>query len=534
MRTESVSSQPVSQVSENNDAPKVIEPPKTEIAPRVESDAGRASKLGELQNQASQSKFNHAKLAAVALQTGFDKEATVTKVGDKTVIDAGAGNDNLGVTQNATTGEVTINVNGASKTFSAAESANLVIKAGDGNDTINVAKGVTVRLELEGNDGDDNVEVEKESTTGHTIDGGAGNDTLKAGGGDDTIKGGAGNDKIEARAGKDTVEGGDGDDYINGSTGDDTLAGNAGNDVIYGGDGNDQVKGGAGNDYLEGSKGNDTIEGEDGKDILSGGIGDDTLKGGGGGDVIYTGAGKDNVSGEAGSNKIYAQKDDTVEKNSKDVRNTVVTVQLKGNPGGTGVVVSGSDEFKERVEADLEMLRSSPTGRKMLTSFDQAQKKSSVGVTITETNDYNGYADWENRTDTTKPQPFLTADGKKGTPNNATVSYNTSFMPIFEHSDGTSTEFAPNIILFHEMAHANDFVRGTLRDGEYTGNDAVDNGANVLERVAVGLPIDHDGKSKTKERIDSKHSAGSTENGLRKEMNLEQRRHYLITTMTRV
>lgn len=96
--------------------------------------------------------------------------------------------------------------------------------------------------------------------------------------------------------------------------------------------------------------------------------------------------------------------------------NTTVIVQLVGNPGATSVIVSGKDEFKERVEQDLEMMRSSPLGRRMLQSFDRASTtvtdksgkvtKQGVTLAIVQTSDDKGAADWANR-NTANPQPYL-------------------------------------------------------------------------------------------------------------------------------
>ncbi len=446
----------------------------------------------------------------------LSKEATVTKSGDKTIIQTGSKDDQINITQDPKTGDVTVAVNGEKQTFSGKDKDNLVIKAGDGNDVIQVDKNVTVKLTLEGEGGNDEITVAKDSTTGHDIDGGAGDDKLNGGGGADNIKGAGGADTIEAGAGDDTVDGGDGRDYTNGSTGKDTLSGAGGDDVIYGGDGEDTIDGGDGNDYLEGSKGNDAVTGGKGNDILSGGLDDDKLSGGDGDDTLYAGKGNDDVKGDKGNNKIYAEKGDTLEKSSKGVKNTVVTVDLS-KAVGSKVVVEGSDEFKERVEADLEMLRSSPTGRQMFASFDGTGKT----VTIKETTGGNG-ATFPDRGVAGKPQPWYdTANKKNGAAVDGIISYNPSRVT----SGGNDRP--PIVGLYHEMGHAWDYTHGTLRDGTYGGTDATDSGSvNIRERVATGLTIDHDGDPATPERIDPLHPKRFSENGIRDEMNLPDRPHY--------
>lgn len=457
--------------------------------------------------------------AAQGPTTTTTAEATITRTADRIIIDAGAGNDQINVTRDAASGGVTVNINGEAHTFTGTDADRLTIRAGDGNDRIAVSPDVTVRL---------------------TLEGGAGNDRIRGGGGDDTIRGGAGNDRIEAGAGNDTVSGGTGRDYINGSVGNDTLRGDSGNDVVYGGDGNDTVEGGTGADYLEGSRGNDTLRGGTGRDILSGGIGDDNLQGGSGGDVLYAGQGRDTLDGGTGANRIYSQADDTV-RATRGGRNRVINVELVGNPGGTAVTVTGSAEFVERVEADLEMLRSSPVGRRMLAAFDASGRS----VTIEEIADDNGYADWSRRT-TGGPHPFLDAAGNPGTPDDATIGYNPAFnqMPN-RRANQDWKDIDPVVVLYHEMVHSYNIVTGTFQDGNYTG-PGPDNGVRNNERQAVGLPntgvrFDHDGDDADNDGFkDSDPSrratprrrnnpTGFTENAIRDEMGRPRRPTYDVS-----
>lgn len=75
------------------------------------------------------------------------------------------------------------------------------------------------------------------------------------------------------------------------------------------------------------------------------------------------------------------------------------------------------------------------------------------------------------------------------------------------------------------MAHAYDYTHGTLANGVYDGVDKDDaknpvlDDVNNAERVAVGLPIDHDNNPKTAEQTDANHPQALTENALRKELN---------------
>lgn len=440
------------------------------------------------------------------------------------VIDAGDGDDQMQITRDQQTRDVVVNVNGEEHRFTGQDAARLKIRAGDGNDTITVAPDVRISFVIEGGAGDDN------------------------------ITGGAGNDRIEAGAGSDTVNGGDGRDYINGNDGNDRLFGATGNDVIYGGAGDDVLEGNEGNDYLEGSRGLDRLAGNDGNDILSGGLDDDTLEGGAGDDTFYAGQGRDRLYGTtaadtdpanaAGTDRFFAQEEDEVVQNQNSTR---ITVALTGTPGSRAIRIEGTPEFVERIEADLEMLRSSPNGRQMLDAFDRAYDDSRssfadvpvIGgmfndgntVTIRELPDVNnGYADWSRRT-TGGPHPFL--DGNQpGPSDDATISYNPQFQSESFHN--------PVVVLYHEMSHSYNVVTGTFQNGTYTGpgpdgpvRDANGNeiapGIRNNERQAVGLdnsgtPYDFDGDPNTPPTTANPRPL--TENGLRDELRLPPRTSY--------
>ena len=440
-------------------------------------------------------------------------EASVSRDGDRVIIDAGGGDDQIGVTQDATNGSVTVTVNGERHTFTGNDANNITIKAGDGNDVIEVGEGVTVNLRLEGD---------------------AGNDE---------ITGGAGNDIVEGGAGDDRLRGGGGRDYMNGSFGDDRVYGGDGNDVMYGGDGQDLLLGQDGNDYLEGSRGNDQVYGNSGDDIVSGGVDDDYVSGGDGNDKLYAGQGRDRLYNREGNDTIYAQTgdDEVLAGDEGGHTNVVVNVELTGTPGSRSVRVEGSPEFLERVEADIEFLRSSPTGRQMLGAFDQAYDDSrssradwvwpfNVGandgntVVIRETtggNSANAFGNdvWGNP-----------ATGARGGGADGLINYNVRDNTLYGNDPADPNDdwndAPPSVILYHEMAHDYNYVTGSLAPGEYHGVDAVDDGMNNRERQAVGLPIDHDRDPSTPEQTVVGHPHELTENGIRDELGLERRPNY--------
>ncbi|WP_145944014.1 LamG-like jellyroll fold domain-containing protein [Fuerstiella marisgermanici] len=268
------------------------------------------------------------------------------------------GTDEVEVTQDPLTGELSYTVDNGSATLtgSAAAGTNLVfsllggdnifdggdvttpltiITTGTDSNTITGGKGDDLVLAGDGND---------------MIDGGEGNDTIVSTGTDD-ITGGEGDDEIEIRGFSDKIlrETGDGIDTINftavnkavklnlgvtgtaqsatadndmvtligsfenimGSEFDDEFHGGESNNKLMGGGGVDRLFGGAGNDSLDGGMGNDTVFAGDGDDSIEGGMGndaiyagDDSTSTGGGNDTLFGGEGNDLIFGGAGNDSL--------------------------------------------------------------------------------------------------------------------------------------------------------------------------------------------------------------------------------------
>ncbi|HJT99292.1 MAG TPA: M91 family zinc metallopeptidase [Rhodanobacteraceae bacterium] len=405
---------------------------------------------------------------------------------DQLVFTTGNSDDNVQVARNSD-GSLNVSVNGESYKVEMAQDQALTLRTGGGNDTIDVASDVKVNI---------------------IADGGDGNDSITTGAGDDKVDGGAGNDTIKTGAGSDDVFGGSGVD---------TIDAGDGNDVVYGGDGDDMLAGAAGDDYVEGGAGKDRIDGGTGHDMLSGGIGDDTIEGGAGDDVVYDGQGSDTVANAGGRDTIYAQTATDKASAANGASNDVVNVDLTGTPGSKGLRIEGSPEFVQRVSADIEMLRSSPTGRQMLSEYDKAAANGNT-VTIRELqNEDNGFTQSQGGELSTRGRPSAGSD--------ATIVYNPSF-----HMDAFP---APVGVLYHEMSHAYNAVTGTFQPGTYNGPDGQDRSAGVpnAERQAVGLdntgvPYDFDGNSATAKT--TANPPALTENGLRKELGLPLRMHYAL------
>ncbi|MGW5440523.1 M91 family zinc metallopeptidase [Nocardia asteroides] len=412
--------------------------------------------------------------------TALGAKPNISRDGLSVIIETSDEDDVITVEHDPSTGVATVTVNGEKQTFTGQDAENIVIKSRGGDDLITVANGTQVGV------------------------------------------------KVEGGAGKDTIFGGKGRDYLDGGAGEDTVHGGEGNDVIYGGADDDSLLGGEGDDYAEGGSGNDKIAGHAGNDILSGGLGDDFIEGNEGSDKIYAGDGTDNVSGSGlntaangnGNDTIYAQDGvDTITRHGDQP--TVVNVELAQIPDK--IVVSGSPEFQERVRSDLEFMRSSPTGQQMLASFANTDHT----VTIVE-----GDADRSSA----KPDDWTAADynpatGTPGPGTNATVEYDPRTIDLGRENQknpwGDATP--PSVVLTHELAHANDFTHGTFRGGTYLGDDQIDGNGSGLregERVAVGLPIDHDNNPSTPEQVVTEHPTALTENAMRTELGLHLREHY--------
>ena len=146
---------------------------------------------------------------------------------------------------------------------------------GSGNDSVNVAVGVLVPVELHGGSGNDVL-----------VYLGSGSAALAGDGGNDVLS--AGTAATGGLAGL-VLDGGEGDDTVTTeSTSAATLRGGNGNDTLQGGAGADRLEGGAGNDSIEGRGGADSVDGGTDNDLLREHVGNlvlgETFSGGAGAD----------------------------------------------------------------------------------------------------------------------------------------------------------------------------------------------------------------------------------------------------------
>jgi Ca2+-binding RTX toxin-like protein len=186
------------------------------------------------------------------------------------LIEGTSGNDQIAVTLKE--GDVRVNVNGDTNTFSLKNVDSLRVYGRRGDDDIRCDLDIKSRL-FGGSGGD-------------TLVGGDLRDKLFGGAGDDVLSGGAGADQLFGEDGLDELLGRGGEDYLEGGNHADLISGGGGNDDARGNDGKDEINGDAGDDSLVGGAGDDRLFGDDGIDILRGKLGDDLLDGGAGPDIF--------------------------------------------------------------------------------------------------------------------------------------------------------------------------------------------------------------------------------------------------------
>lgn len=398
-----------------------------------------------------------------------------------------------------------------------AEADGFTLRSGAGDDVLEVDPAVTIGITVLAGDGADDVGRQ---------DGDPGEySTRVGGGGDDEIYGGDGDDILAGGDGADGVYGGEGDDVMDGQSGDDHLAGGAGDDQVYGGTGVDTILGQAGADYLEGGKGEDLVDGGTDDDVVSGGRDDDTVRGGGGDDVLYGGHGTDDVDGGDGADEAYVQTDDALANSLRiDVEVDGVGGDVWVEPKPDWMSQAAYDEWRERIDADIDLLAASPTGRRALEEISREAG--------------DDWA-WLMGRDVIRIRPYSHAEHPDSGPHNSIGGEiggepGVAFDPNLHWDGGGPT------LLLHELSHAYDSQRGewadddSLRDigmedriapdGEYrqTEPDGTEHTSPIPEVNSVGIDLDGDGD---RDVLDG-HPDWFTENEIRDEMGIPNRDVY--------
>lgn len=343
---------------------------------------------------------------------------------------------------------------------------------------------LTVQIRTQG--GDDKVLIDSDVNQAFIVETGEGDDRVQAGSGSTRLFGGKGNDTLCLGSAKGYAEGGDGDDILIGGKGASVLYGNNGNDRLYATRSQ--------NSYLDGGNGNDWLYAGSGQTLLHGGAGDDLLVGGGR-STFYTGPGHDSVRRNRPDDLIYGKYSDSI----NHLRGSKFTQVVPDDADTSGFSVQGSSEFRQRVEDDLTLFRSSPQAQKMLAGMHELARQNNAPVTIVEDHfdEGNSYVFgsqelkdlYQNET-----APIIGDDPKwgfmvQGVPGSradrAKVVYNRSQL-----DEDTSTLSPPVFGLYHEIAHAYNGANGSALSGFTWEKDST--GAQVQvpnsERQAVGLP----------------------------------------------
>lgn len=430
------------------------------------------------------------------------------------------------------------------------QAANLVIRTGAGNDVIAVSPDIDVRITVWSGADHDQVGM-----------GGENFESRLGGSGDDRIFTGSGDDQVFAGAGSDEVYTGDGNDFADGQGHDDRIVSGVGDDRVYGGSGDDTIHGGHDVDFVEGGTGEDTLDGGGGDDILSGGRDADVLAGNDGNDQLFGGRGEDEVRGGTGDDQATSETQDLV----LGVENHV-TIELQGAPGSVAIDLGDKpgwmtdaewDAWVERIDSDLELLRTTETGRAGLEALDEASRDSDSTFSPFDDDTHirivpyapNSGGNLIGLGDVPEPVSFddyiSTLIHNENNPNDqidvfdGTAAYAmdewVAYRPELAAGDNSGP---PATVLYHELSHSWDNMHGGFMDIENrTYSERVyDSSGNLIEERdvprpelnSVGFDIDGDGDIDTVGAGDrTDHPAVLTENALRIELGLPRRISYL-------
>jgi len=370
----------------------------------------------------------------------------------------------------------------------------LTIKTGDGDDMMHVSNGANGHLRITVNDstydvklapkqtlkiqtegGNDCIKVDADVDLEIQIEGGDGDDHIWAGSGRTKAFGGAGDDHIYLGAGTSYAEGGDGNDWIQAGSGRAVIYGNNGNDVIQG-----YVGPGGNPTYMDGGSGNDQLRGGTSHTVMNGGLDDDTLSSVGRG-TFYSGKGRDTIMSTHDSDLIYAKKDDLIKKTTA----AKLTLISPSDAGKTAFTIEGSTAFQQRINDDLEMLRGSPAGEKMLSELDRMTQRNGSPLRVLEVqsedvNFYTGHNEYYDNLVNTGQKLPIGEDPKLGTLLEGKRGDVMTSGDVFSNRSHVPGTRSPLSAFYHELSHAYNFGNGTVLPGKTEGE-------LNLERQAVGL-----------------------------------------------
>ena len=386
--------------------------------------------------------------------------------------------------------------------------------------------GKTTKLHIKTKGGDDNIKIDADVRLPVKLEAGDGDDRVQAGGGSTRLFGGKDNDHLQL---------GSGAGYAEGNDGDDTLVGGTGNAIMYGNNGNDRLYAGSGlptkQSHLDGGNGADRLYAGNGHAVMNGGLGDDVLVGHDR-TTFYSGKGKDVIWSKHPDDRIYAKNSDKL-LGASAAQSTIVTPNEAGKEGFN---IQGTQDEKQRIEDDIELLRSSPTGQKMLTEMDAAAGRIGASVTI-KSSDLTQYT-----INSGSPRAPLPTEGEQepdapnghhvhnGIRGHSVTDGAIEYDPASFH-DRQVFQSTPITNFYHEMVHAYNGATGSFLPGttkEQIGDKPPQETPNA-ERQAVGLPTDAEPFDIDNDPLTPPTSTNQppfTENALREEMGHVQRTSY--------
>ncbi|MGF6096858.1 M91 family zinc metallopeptidase [Pseudomonas sp. 18175] len=424
-----------------------------------------------------------------------DSEGQAQQLIDQLIITTSNTADTVHI-KNTANGNLT--VNGKPYNLTLEPGQVLVIKTRGGNDDVTIDPAVDWDVTVEGGDDDDVINA--------------------LGSGIVRVFGGKGNDFIRLGSGLGYAEGNDDNDVIYAGPGKCVVYGNNGRDRVYG-----YLGPGAGDAYLDGGNDNDYIRAGSSRTVINSGAGNNVLQGNGR-TTFYSGSGQNRIMATGEENRIFAKKTDAILRTATTERNWTTPTTA----GSFAFSVEGSADFKQRFNDDLEMLRSSPTGQKMLAELDALAKRSDSPIKVIEGESENNSfympnSAYFNQQLENGENPDIANDPKLGT-----IVANTRGDPmpigtLVYNPHYFSENALPLTYLFHELAHAYNFKTGTV----FSGKKGME--PNV-ELQAVGLPtsaapFDFDDDPATPPV--NTNPDPFNENALRKEMDVPLRESYL-------
>jgi len=167
-----------------------------------------------------------------------------------------------------------------------------------------------------------------------------------------------------------------------------TMLGSTADDTLTSGTASDSLSGGSGNDTLNGANGNNTIIGEDGNDGITTGTGTDTVNGGVGNDTITGGTGADNLTGGTGADEFVQAAGASVVPNAVTLTDGgIVNGNTLSFTGGVDVItdfVSGTDKLNVATANNLTSLFGfDPTGNPLTVNNNYWLRGTWSGTTFT-------------------------------------------------------------------------------------------------------------------------------------------------------